>query len=668
MNSRQQQQRRRTRRNISTSYILGCFVVSFVLSNVSTCSGFITSPTTPISIPKRNAFVLSPHQQKFRITKLHSTKEEKETLVAGTSATKEETNEEINGNDAMMNNGDISINGDLTTLLSEEEDFLTTLQNKLFLGIQPTPEILAIMTIYFVEGALGLSRLAQTFLLKDELKLGPAELSALTGIFTLPWTIKPLYGFISDGLPLWGYKRRSYLILAGLIGSASYAFLGFPDFFLGFFGNAAGGAGADLAGVAVDTTTAVDALATTATSIATTATDTITTAATTTTTTPAGAATLKLTIISLLIGSACIAFSDVVADGIVVQRTRDASDPKVAGGLQSLCWGSASLGALLSSYYSGSLLEVMGPRDVFAYTSLLPLMVASIALLIDETPVSSSSSSSSGSLEEEEESSSPLEGVQNQISSLITAFKQEEIWKPTLFLFLWQSTPTSEGAFLYFMTNDLGMGPEFLGRVRLVTAFASLVGVWMYQKFLRGVPIKDVLFWTTIASAPLGLSQLLLITHTNRMLGIPDGAFVFGDDVALAILGELAFLPTLVLAARLCPPGIEAVLFATLMSVFNGAGAVGTEVGALLTKMMGVTESNFDNLGVLTVLCNVSSLYPLLFIGWLDGVGSSGEDDDNDDENVVDVDGVAVMNGKDVAVVLEGLEVSKNLDLEKKEL
>mmetsp|Transcript_28246 Transcript_28246/g.40953 ORF Transcript_28246/g.40953 Transcript_28246/m.40953 type:complete len:201 (-) Transcript_28246:35-637(-) len=199
-------------------------------------------------------------------------------------------------------------------------------------------------------------------------------------------------------------------------------------------------------------------------------------------------------------------------------------------------------------------------------------------------------------------------------------------------------------------------------------AFASLVGVWMYQKFLRGVPIKDVLFWTTIASAPLGLSQLLLITHTNRMLGIPDGAFVFGDDVALAILGELAFLPTLVLAARLCPPGIEAVLFATLMSVFNGAGAVGTEVGALLTKMMGVTESNFDNLGVLTVLCNVSSLYPLLFIGWLDGVGSSGEDDDNDDENVVDVDGVAVMNGKDVAVVLEGLEVSKNLDLEKKEL
>ena len=60
-------------------------------------------------------------------------------------------------------------------------------QERLFLGIEPTPEILAIMTIYFVEGALGLARLAQTFLLKDTLHLGPAEMAALTGLFTLPW-------------------------------------------------------------------------------------------------------------------------------------------------------------------------------------------------------------------------------------------------------------------------------------------------------------------------------------------------------------------------------------------------------------------------------------------------------------------------------------------------
>ena len=209
--------------------------------------------------------------------------------------------------------------------------------------------------------------------------------------------------------------------------------------------------------------------------------------------------------------------------------------------------------------------------------------------------------------------------------TLLTTIKEPSIWKPALFLFLWQSTPTSDGAFLYFMTNDLNMGPEFLGRVRLITAFAGLGGVWIYNTFLKTVSIKKVLFWSAIISTPLGLSTLLLITHANRELGIPDGAFVFGDDVALAIVGQIAFLPTLVLAARLCPPGVEAVLFATLMSIFNGASTLGTEIGAVLTKLMGVTESDFSNLGLLTIICNISSLYPLLFIGWLDEVESQSE-------------------------------------------
>ena len=113
---------------------------------------------------------------------------------------------------------------------------------------------------------------------------------------------------------------------------------------------------------------------------------------------------------------------------------------------------------------------------------------------------------------------------------------------------------------------------------------------------------------------------------------------MLGDDVALTLLGELSFLPILVLAARICPPGVEAVLFATLMSVFNGAGTVGTEFGALLTSKLGVTESNFDNLALLTIICNLSSLIPLLFLGLLDDVGdmttSQMEDDDDYDQEI----------------------------------
>ena len=427
-----------------------------------------------------------------------------------------------------------------------------TIKEKVFLGIEPTPEIIAIMTIYFVEGALGLARLAQTFLLKDTLGLGPAEMSALTGIFTLPWTVKPIYGFLSDGFPLFGYRRRSYLVLAGIVGCLSYTALG-ADFWNMLPPYESGVA------AATDASTNLGWLGSKVTD-------------------------LQGTVAALMLSSACIAFSDVVADGIVVQRTRESDDPKVAGGLQSLCWGSAAFGALISAYFSGSLLEIMGPREVFQITAVLPLLVATIALFVDEKSVWELKAEADASPDFDEQDESPLEGIKEQVSDLWSAIKQPAIWKPALFLFLWQSTPTGEGAMLYFMTNDLGFGPEFLGRARLVSAASTLIGVAFYQKYLRTVAIKDILFWTTIASTPLGLLQLLLITHANRSLGIPDGAFVLGDDVVLSILGEFAFLPTLVLAARLCPPGVEAVLFATLMSIFNGASTVGTEVGAALTK------------------------------------------------------------------------------------
>ena len=49
-------------------------------------------------------------------------------------------------------------------------------------------------------------------------------------------------------------------------------------------------------------------------------------------------------------------------------------------------------------------------------------------------------------------------------------------------------------------------------------------------------------------------------------------------------------MPILVLAARLCPEGVEATLFATLMSVLNGGASLGSALGAGLTASLGVTS------------------------------------------------------------------------------
>jgi hypothetical protein len=72
--------------------------------------------------------------------------------------------------------------------------------------------------VYFVQGILGLSRLALSFFYKDDLHLDPAQAGVLMGIGIIPWMIKPIYGFISDSIPLFGYRRRSYLFVCGLLG------------------------------------------------------------------------------------------------------------------------------------------------------------------------------------------------------------------------------------------------------------------------------------------------------------------------------------------------------------------------------------------------------------------------------------------------------------------
>eukprot|EP00955_Chlamydomonas_euryale_P117472 366475-Chlamydomonas_euryale.AAC.1 len=51
--------------------------------------------------------------------------------------------------------------------------------------------------------------------------MDPASATALMGLATLPWMVKPLYGFISDSVPLLGYRRRSYLAACGLLGEAT---------------------------------------------------------------------------------------------------------------------------------------------------------------------------------------------------------------------------------------------------------------------------------------------------------------------------------------------------------------------------------------------------------------------------------------------------------------
>ncbi len=407
---------------------------------------------------------------------------------------------------------------------------------------------------------MGLARLAVSFFLKDDLGLTPAEVAALMGITALPWVIKPLFGFVSDGLPIVGYRRRPYLILSGFLGAASWLALA---------------------------TLVEDAVMAT---------------------------------VVILLTSVSVAVSDVIVDSLIVERARKESLAQ-SGSLQSLSWGASAFGGLLTAYFSGLLLQHLSSNQVFEITATFPLIVSGVAWLIAEEKISQVS-------QDDNQVQEAL--VKGQIKQLWGAVKQKTVWLPIAFLFVWQATPTADSAFFFFSTNELGFEPEFLGRVRLVTSLASLVGIFLFQRYLKTVPFRKILGWSTIIAAALGMTTLLLVTHTNRALGIDDHWFSLGDSLVLTVVGQITWMPVLVLSARLCPKGVEATLFALLMSIWNLSGLLSHELGALLTSWLGVTENNFEHLWLLVIITNLSTLLPLPFLGWLPSGDPQAEQSIND--------------------------------------
>lgn len=439
------------------------------------------------------------------------------------------------------------------------------------------PELVAIALVYLVQGLLRLSSLAVFTLFKDDLKMDPATVGLLTGVTAFPWLIKPLYGFLSDAVPIWGYRRRSYLILCGALGAASWVTVSLP--------------------------TVVSA---------------------------------PVVLVALTAGSLSTACADVVADSIVVELSRG-KPQSTAGSLQSLCWASVSVGSVISAYFSGSLVEAYGPRPVFLITACFPLLVAAAATAIPEVPVVPVSgvggpagrAARPGLVDEAgvtyqdayhddtNRVGTPAltelpAAFASQAKALWGAMSEKSILYPAIFVFLWQATPSASTAMLFFETNELGFTTEFLGRIQLLASVASLIGVGVYNGLLKDVELKKIFTWTAVLGTLLGLTQLMLITGVNRTLGISDQVFALGDSALLTVLGQVSFMPVLVLAAKLCPTGVEATLFATLMSMLNGGSFLGSAMGSGLTGLFGVTADNFDNLAPLVATCTLLTLAPLL--------------------------------------------------------
>ncbi len=402
-------------------------------------------------------------------------------------------------------------------------------------------DFLLIPLVYFIAGASSLAGVATTFFYKDDLGLSLEQLGVLSAVSIVPWSIKPLYGLLSDRLPVFGLRRKPYLVLSGLLSSAGYLGLSLvaTNFWHVLF---------------FDVLSAIG-----------------------------------------------FALADVIVDGMVVERSRTQAE---AGKLQSICRASIMFGALLVAYSSGVLVESIGARKVFLWTATLPLITTGLALCIRETRTHLECAS-----------------IRATYHSLKKAFTPAIVWS-AVFLFIWRATPSSGGALSYYMIDVLDFTPEFFGRLSVISRLMGIVGVLFFRKFLISLSLRSVFVGVVAASILLSLPSLGLVYGWYELLGVSPRFFAMADTLISAPLTEIGFLPLLVLAARICPKGVEATMFALLASLMNIGLAVSDIGGSLLVNFFNVHQAtealpaNYENLDLVLWVAILSSAIPLPLL-WL---------------------------------------------------
>ncbi|MCO5558709.1 hypothetical protein L7F22_012295 [Adiantum nelumboides] len=409
------------------------------------------------------------------------------------------------------------------------------------------PFMSVIVIVYGIsQGYVGTVRtLATNYYWKDVQKLQPAASQAFEAFIGMPWNIKPLYGLISDTFPIGGFQRWPYLAICGVAGACCLwilSLLSAPSPWL---------------------------------------------------------ATLLMASVAL-----CTAIPDVVVDAAVAEQSRNR--PNLASDLQSLSWGSLSIGGLVGCVVSGPAVHSFGPRGSFLLISVAPLLLLVAAWAIPEKRLPKGLDRAR------------FGNLMKTLQLFKETLKNPAIWRPALYVYLARTLcPDISESMFYWFTDPVagpGFSEQFIGLVGGIGYLAMFVGVGLYNCWFRFYALRTMFLWPQIAYALMGLSDTIIVNRWNLRVGIPDHAFVIGDETLTDVIGRLQLIPFMVLSARLCPPGIEGTVFAFLMSVSNFGATCASWNGAFLLHQLNVRREDYSSLWLAVVIRSLLRLTPPLFL------------------------------------------------------
>lgn len=485
-----------------------------------------------------------------------------------------------------------------------------------------------LMCVYGLSQGLGENYMAMSsdYYLKDVLKLEPAQAQAFKSLVHLPWNIKPIYGLISDTLPIVGYHRGPYIIIAGALGSLAWV---------------------TLAAIKKPT--------------------------------------FNLSAFLLLLANYSIASPDVIIDAAVTERSQQA--PIYASDLQSLSWGSHAVGGIIGCATVGQAQAHLHSRGVFALNSLTAISILVLAAMrwLPEKqipPGRERHNACRGAWKKGGQRSlymlaffvaicavflaTTVNHIENRLIGgyitvavavivtiavyVVLARISPKIAKPAIYFFLREAVqPNIAEAMFYWYTSAPGgpeFKPQFLGVLDCIASVSMIIGISLYNRYMSTWKYRTIFIASQFLMVGAGMLDYVLVKRMNLRVGISDKAFVLGDEALIPLLRRFAAIPFFVLAAKVCPEKCEATLFALLMALSNFGGDVGSYMGVGLLKAFGVSRKDYSRLPDVVLVKTFCRFIPVFLIPLLIPHASPADEILNEKEKHMDLETDAEEEGE----------------------
>jgi hypothetical protein len=211
---------------------------------------------------------------------------------------------------------------------------------------------------------------------------------------------------------------------------------------------------------------------------------------------------------------------------------------------------------------------------------------------------------------------------------------RETLVATALIIFVFRAMPTVGPGYQWWAIDVLRFDEGFFARLQLVAYALTLVGMFVFRRYMADRPISSIIVMLTVVGAVLSLPNIGMYyglhewtaRHTG---GVVDARFIALIDTALeSPLGQIAMIPMLAWIANSAPGHMKATYFAVMASFSNlalSAAQLGTkyanqvftvsrEVKDRATGAIKVAQ-DYSELGVLLVSVTVVTLLvPLVVV------------------------------------------------------